>query len=196
MIATTKNLRKILKRFTAFQTKYGFATDVEEAKNDVRRKLIHLFLISITPIIATRILLTFSHFTDLIKIWNSASVSGTFEFFTNLVFHVYLSATAMTTFLIIFILTTFITREVKVVDQKVKAIREDCTVTASKLERLRKQQQQAETLLRKSKLLAQSYTNAVFLVILIKILVFLWGLFHGDEVSWLKHCLAASYVKC
>uniref|UniRef100_K1Q828 Uncharacterized protein n=1 Tax=Magallana gigas TaxID=29159 RepID=K1Q828_MAGGI len=92
----------------------------------------------------------------------------------------------MTTFLIIFILTTFITREVKVVDQKVKAFGEDCAITASKLERLRRQQQQAGTLLRKSKLLAQSYTNAVFLVILIKILVFLWGLFHGDEVAMVK----------
>lgn len=186
LIATTKNLRKILKRFTAYQTEYGFATDVEEAKSDVNGKLIHLILISFTPSIATRMLLTFPHFTDLLKIWNFVYVFGTFEFLTNLVFNVYLSAIAMTTFLIIFILTTFITREVKVVDQKVKAFGEDCAITASKLERFRRQQQQAGTLLRKSKLLAQSYTNAVFLVILIKILVFLWGLFHGDDVVMVK----------
>lgn len=191
LIATTKNLRKIFKIFTAFQTQHGFATDVEEAKNDVNRKLIYLFLISFTPTIGARLLLTLSHFTDLLKILNSASVSGTFEFFTNLVCHVYLSAIAMTTFLIIFILTTFITREVKIVDKKVKALREDCTVTASKLERLRRQQQHAGTLLRKSKLLAQSYTNAMFLVILIKILVFLWGLFHDDEVVMVKSLLSS-----
>lgn len=58
LIATTKNLRKILKRFTAYQTEYGFATDVEEAKNDVNGKLIHLILISFIPSIATRMLLT------------------------------------------------------------------------------------------------------------------------------------------
>lgn len=180
LLASTKQIRRLFLRFTDYQTEFGFAADFEEEKTVVNRKLVVLSLMSLLPAIVLSTLKapTISNVIELFNVWYINRGTLNFRFYP--VYHVYLTSIAVSMFSILSNMTAFIIKEYQDVRIKVKAFQEDNNITTSKLERLRRQQQKAHNLLRKSNCLAKTYANATLLTILIKICVFMIGNFYSQ----------------
>ncbi|XP_061176023.1 uncharacterized protein LOC133184974 [Saccostrea echinata] len=156
LLTISMKLSRLLSVFTTFQGKYGYATSPTKK----------VFFMTFTALLLTELLpgqlvCTTRNSLVLYDIRNFPSLFQSLHHCTNSVLHIYTTVISVSMFLVISIVSFFILKELQSVDEKIKIIEEEGNITASKLERLRKQQNDVADLLRNGNILLRLMTGQV-----------------------------------